>query len=78
MEIRVEEHSPHIVIVTIDNQPRRNAMSRQMLAELAARWDAVEQASYRCIILTGAGERAFSAGADMSGDLTPIPAWREP
>ena len=33
MEIRVEEHSRHIVIVTIDNQPRRNAMSRQMLAE---------------------------------------------
>lgn len=73
MEIRVEEHSRHIVIVTIDNQPRRNAMSRQMLAELAARWDAIEQASYRCIILTGAGERAFSAGADMSGDLAADP-----
>src|SRR5467141_2261255 len=70
MEIRVEEHSPHIVVVTIDNQPRRNAMSRQMMAELAARWDAFERASYRCIILTGAGERAFSAGADMSGDLS--------
>ena len=73
MEIRVEEHSRHIVIVTIDNQPRRNAMSRQMMAELAARWDALEQASYRCIILTGAGERAFCAGADMSGDLSADP-----
>jgi enoyl-CoA hydratase len=73
MEIRVEEHSRHIVIVTIDNQPRRNAMSRQMMAELAARWDAFEQASYRCIILTGAGERAFCAGADMSGDLSADP-----
>ena len=73
MEIRVEEHSRHIVIVTIDNQPRRNAMSRQMMAELAARWDALEQASYRCIILTGAGERAFCAGADMSGDLSAEP-----
>ena len=73
MEFRVEEHSRHIVIVTIDNQPRRNAMSRQMMAELAARWDALEQASYRCIILTGAGERAFCAGADMSGDLSAEP-----
>ena len=62
MEIRVEERSPHIVVVTIDNQPRRNAMSRQMMAELAARWDAFERSSYRCIILT--------AGADMSGDLS--------
>ena len=74
MEIRVEEHSRHIVIVTIDNQPRRNAMSRTMMAELAARWDAFERADYRCIILTGAGDRAFSAGADMSGDLSAEPA----
>ena len=28
----------------------------------------------RCIILTGAGERAFSAGADMRGDLSADPA----
>jgi enoyl-CoA hydratase/carnithine racemase len=73
MDIRVQEHSKHIVIVTIDNQPRRNAMSRQMMAELAALWDTFERASYRCIILTGAGERAFSAGADMSGDLSADP-----
>jgi enoyl-CoA hydratase/carnithine racemase len=73
MEIRVEEHSRHIVIVTIDSQPRRNAMSRQMMEELAARWDAFEKANYRCIILTGAGERAFCSGADMSGDLSADP-----
>ena len=54
MQIRVQEHSQHVVIVTIDNQPRRNAMSRAMMAELAGLWDAFERASYRCIILTGA------------------------
>src|SRR5262245_64906303 len=74
MEIRVEAHGPHVAVVTIDNQSRRNAMSRQMMAELAAQWDALEQASYRCIVLTGAGDRAFSAGADMSGDLSADPA----
>ena len=73
MEIRVREHSQHVVIVTIDNEPRRNAMSRAMMAELGGLWDAFERASYRCIILTGAGERAFSAGADMSGDLSASP-----
>jgi enoyl-CoA hydratase len=73
MEIRVQEHGEHIAIVTIDNQPRRNAMPRPMMAELAALWDRFEQSSYRCIILTGAGERAFSAGADMSGDLSADP-----
>ena len=70
MHIQVQEHNAHIVIVTIDNQPRRNAMTRQMMAQLAALWDTFEHASYRCIILTGAGERAFCAGADISGDLS--------
>ena len=74
MEIRVEAHGPHVAVVTIDNQPRRNAMTRQMMAELAAQWDALERASYRCIVLTGAGDRAFSSGADMGGDLSADPA----
>src|SRR5438034_6378214 len=73
MEIQVQEHSAHIVTVTIENQPRRNAMTRQMMAELAAVWDRLEHSPVRCIILTGAGERAFSAGADMSGDLSAEP-----
>ena len=73
MPIQVQEHGEYIVIVTIDNQPRRNAMSRQMMAELAALWERLEASSYRCIILTGAGERAFSSGADVSGDLSADP-----
>jgi enoyl-CoA hydratase/carnithine racemase len=73
MELRVEHRGPHIAIVTIDNQPRRNAMPRSMMAELAALWDQLERGSCRCIVLTGAGERAFSSGADMSGDLSADP-----
>jgi enoyl-CoA hydratase/carnithine racemase len=70
MEIRVEPHGAHVVVVTIDNQPRRNAMTRAMLAELARLWDELERGPCRCIVLTGAGERAFTAGADISGDLS--------
>jgi enoyl-CoA hydratase/carnithine racemase len=70
MEIRVQPHGPHVVVVTIDNQPRRNAMTRAMLAELAGLWDELERGPCRCIVLTGAGERAFTAGADISGDLS--------
>ena len=36
MEIQVQEHSPHIVIVTIDHQPRRNAMTRCVAARAGA------------------------------------------
>ena len=73
MELRVHEHGPYVVIVTIDNQPRRNAMSRVMMAELAALWDRLDRGSCRAIVLTGAGERAFSSGADISGDLSADP-----
>ena len=70
MEIRVETPQPHIVLVTIANEPRRNAMTRAMLADLAALWDRLDAAAdCRCVVLTGAGNRAFSAGADISGDL---------
>ena len=70
MEIRVTEHGRHVAVVTIDNQPRLNAMTRAMMAELARRWDELERGPCRCIVLTGAGSRAFCAGADISGDLT--------
>ncbi|MBM3221205.1 MAG: crotonase/enoyl-CoA hydratase family protein [Candidatus Rokubacteria bacterium] len=71
MEIRVSRHGTHVAVVTIDNQPRLNAMTRDMLASLLGTWETLERdEACRCIVLTGAGERAFSAGADMSGDLS--------
>src|SRR5947207_360234 len=70
MEIRLETRGAHVAIVTIDNQPRLNAMTRGMMAELARVWDELERGDCRCIVLTGAGGRAFSAGADISGDLS--------
>ncbi|HET7343124.1 MAG TPA: enoyl-CoA hydratase-related protein [Methylomirabilota bacterium] len=74
MELRTLAHGPHVVVVTIDNQPRRNALSRAMMAELARLWDTLEQApACRCIVLTGAGDRAFTAGADIGGDLSASP-----
>jgi len=70
MEIRLEHRSPHVAVVTLDNQPRLNAMTRAMMADLARVWDELERGATRCIVLTGAGGRAFSAGADISGDLS--------
>ena len=73
MELRVTDHGAHVVVVTIDNQARRNAMPRAMMAELARLWETLERGPCRCIVLTGAGERAFSSGADVSGDLSADP-----
>jgi enoyl-CoA hydratase/carnithine racemase len=73
MEIRTEAHGRHVVVVTIDNPPRLNAMTRAMMADLARRWDELEHGPCRAIVLTGAGTRAFCAGADISGDLSAAP-----
>ncbi|PYM12371.1 MAG: crotonase/enoyl-CoA hydratase family protein [Candidatus Rokuibacteriota bacterium] len=73
MELRVQDHGPHVVIITIDNQPKRNALSRAMMADLAALWDRLEAGNCRAVVLTGAGDRAFSSGADVSGDLSADP-----
>jgi enoyl-CoA hydratase/carnithine racemase len=75
MQISLARHGPHVAIVTVDNPPRLNAMTRQMLAELGHLWDELERDDLcRCIILTGTGERAFTVGADVTGDLTATPA----
>ena len=73
MEIRAEAHGPHVVVVTVDNPPRLNAMTRAMMADLARLWDELERGPCRAIVLTGAGTRAFCAGADISGDLSAAP-----
>src|SRR5271165_4612637 len=69
MEIRLARHSRHVALVTVDNQPRLNAMTRGMLIQLGRLWDELERdGDCRCIILTGAGQRAFTVGADVTGD----------
>jgi enoyl-CoA hydratase len=74
MEIRVERQGRHIAILTIANEPRRNAMTRAMLADLAGLWDRLDDdAECRVVVLTGAGDKAFSSGADLAGDMSASP-----
>jgi E-phenylitaconyl-CoA hydratase len=75
--LHVKEHSPHIAIVVMDNQPKRNALSRDDLRQLGEVWLRLQDAPYRCLILTGAGEKSFCAGADLSGDLSAGPELSE-
>src|SRR5262245_56738557 len=49
-------------------------MTRAMMAELGRLWESLERGPCRCVVLTGAGDRAFPSGADMSGDLSADPS----
>ncbi|MEM7407948.1 MAG: enoyl-CoA hydratase-related protein [Pseudomonadota bacterium] len=70
MPLHVTEPYPRVVLITIDNQAKRNAMSRDMMRELAELWDRVDGDDTRAVVLTGAGEKGFCAGADIGGDLS--------
>ncbi|WP_084364456.1 enoyl-CoA hydratase-related protein [Rhizobium sp. RU36D] len=54
-------------MLTIDNQPRRNALTAAMWRAIpdAVTW-LIGEAGARVIVLAGAGGRDFSAGADIS------------
>lgn len=62
--VRVDR-ADRVATVTLDNPPV-NAVSIRLLDELHRALDAIENdAMVRCVILTGAGEKAFCAGADI-------------
>jgi enoyl-CoA hydratase/carnithine racemase len=52
--------------IVIDREERRNAINEAVIAEIAAGVRAAaDDRAVRAVVLTGAGERAFSAGADL-------------
>jgi len=58
----------HVATVTLNRPEQRNPLSSVMLRDLAAafRWCQGER-DVRAVVLTGAGDRAFCAGADLGG-----------
>jgi enoyl-CoA hydratase len=56
----------NIGIITLDRQQALNALNLEMLSELSAVLENVDRKHIRCLIITGAGERAFVSGADIS------------
>ena len=52
-------------VITLDRQEALNALSAAVLRELAQAFDAVAGSDARALIVTGAGAKAFCAGADI-------------
>ena len=64
--IKTEADGP-LFWITFDNPARMNALNKKMWADLPARIaEAEDDEAVRVVLLRGAGERAFSAGADIS------------
>ena len=71
MEFVKYEVEGAVAVVTIDRQKALNALNSQVLEELDATFKAVDVNTVRCIILTGAGEKSFVAGADI-GEMSTL------
>lgn len=57
----------HVLQITLNRPDAANAFNTQMATDLVHCFEqlALDQAQYRCAILTGSGERAFCAGGDL-------------
>jgi enoyl-CoA hydratase/carnithine racemase len=63
------ERQGDVLRLTIDRAARRNAITGEVLAGIDAAFAATAaDNSIRAIVLTGAGDKAFCAGADLTGD----------
>ena len=71
MEFVLYEEKGAVGIITINREKALNALNSQVLDELNATLDAVNLDTTRCLILTGAGEKSFVAGADI-GEMSTL------
>ena len=73
-------NAPHLLVekrdgiayVTLNRPDKRNAFSPEMLVRLCDAWvDIAKDTAVRVVLLTGAGDKAFSSGGDM-GSVIPL------
>lgn len=79
-EVRLEI-TDHVALVTIDRPAVLNAVDRKSHERLCEIWEQIEaDRDVRAVVVTGAGERAFCVGADMSAeavDKTGLQYWAD-
>lgn len=66
------ERNDGVAIVTFNRPEKRNAFSPEMMVRMAEFWrDVAQDDAVRVIVVTGAGDKAFSSGGDL-GSLIPL------
>lgn len=65
--LALDQRDEHVLVVTLNRPEVLNALNTQMGKDKLDLWTrlAAEPGELRCVVLTGAGERAFCAGADL-------------
>lgn len=65
--LSIERVDPHVSVVRLNRPDASNALNTQMGRDLVRYFEdvALDPGSLRCIVLTGAGDKAFCAGGDL-------------
>ena len=71
MDYILYEQNGNVATITINREKALNALNSQVLDELNATLDAVDLATVRCLVITGAGAKSFVAGADI-GEMSSL------
>ena len=71
MEFVLYEVKGQVGIITINREKALNALNSTVLEELDKTLDGVDLDAVRCLILTGAGQKSFVAGADI-GEMSTL------
>ncbi len=71
MEFVLYEQKGAVGIITINREKALNALNSTVLEEIDAVLDGVDLEAVRCLILTGAGQKSFVAGADI-GEMSTL------
>ena len=71
MEFILYEQKGAVGTITINREKALNALNSTVLDELNQTLDAVTLDEVRCLILTGAGQKSFVAGADI-GEMSSL------
>lgn len=66
----------YITAITIDREKQLNALNDELMHELKDAIGAIDREETRCVLITGAGEKSFVAGADIGQmhKLNPVTA----
>ena len=71
MDYILYEQNGNVATIIINREKALNALNSQVLDELNATLDAVDLATVRCLVITGAGAKSFVAGADI-GEMSSL------
>ena len=80
MSILLTEERDGVMLLTLNRPESHNALSSELACSLAEQLERIgERSDLRAVVITGAGDRAFCAGADLKErrNLTPDEKWAQ-